>query len=239
MLLSQCLSRLPNDRPSGFSEVLDRLAKIRPDAPRSSSLPKSPTPKPQPPRAVPPPAKPQRATQPELEVLPISALGTAEPLPAAIPVYPTAIPTGRSSGRHPQVAPPPYAPPPLPQPPPLTPILAPPATRGPGIAVVLVGIVALLTNVVILFSGMVAMEEGNFGGAGDTVLWLLFGFCALASGVSIVSGVLMLNRKAYALALTGCFLAMLPIGICFIAGLPIGIWAMAVISRPEVRATFT
>ncbi len=238
VLLGQCLARLPNDRPSGFAEVLERLAKMRADPHKSH--PKQPIPQPPPKPVSPPPPKLPQVVAPALEILPITALETAaEPLPAAIPVYPSVIPTGRSSARYPQAAPPSPPPPPLPPPRPMMPYLAPPATRGPGIAIVVVGIVALLTNVGILLPHMMAMSEGHFDGETDTVMGLLFAFFALASAVSIVSGVLMLNRKVYALSLTGCFLAMLPIGVCAIVGLPIGIWGAAVLMRQDVRRTFT
>ncbi len=45
VLLGQCLSRLPNTRPSGFAEVLDQLAKIRPEQKPSPPPPPPPTPR--------------------------------------------------------------------------------------------------------------------------------------------------------------------------------------------------
>src|SRR5207244_2531676 len=55
VLLGQCLSRLPNDRPSSFAEVLDKLAKIRPEPPKppAAAQPKPPAARPEPPRAPP------------------------------------------------------------------------------------------------------------------------------------------------------------------------------------------
>ncbi len=109
-LLSDCLARSPNDRPSGFGEVLKRLDDFMQPA---EAIP-APTPKPKPPSAVPkPPARPlfetpaplfdpkpppvkPRPPQPPA-IRPIHELPGNEPL-SAIPVpkpkYPDALAGG-------------------------------------------------------------------------------------------------------------------------------------------------
>jgi serine/threonine protein kinase len=258
-LLGQCLARMPNERPSGFAEVLDKLGRIRPDPPKSS---------PQTPKAQPkttPPVKPPPVQPEKIEILPITALEAGEQrLPSAIPVRPQAIPTGRSSSpRYPQAQ------------------LAPPtrfvprrtdpakAATAPGWAVAVIGMIALLVNGGAMFSLLggrptpryeytpsSSKEELSKDGLSDsssseipqpaavgndyvTPSVVVLFLCALASIASTICGFLMLNRKMHTMSLVGCFLSMLPIGVCCLGGLPIGIWGVMTIMRPEVRSTFT
>ncbi len=229
LLLGQCLSRLPTDRPAGFAEVLDKLVKIRPDTAKPAPRP---TPKP-------PPRKPEVEA---IEIIPIAELNEGKKeYPPAIPVYPEAIPTGRPSARYPKA--PLRPPPPLP----LAPLRKPPvaidpgqAVKAPGIAVAAIGMASILLNAMCLIAVMVS-GDGPIGKSAeyvtvDVVLFLVF---LAASILSTVGGFLMLNRKMFPLSLIGCFLSMLPIGVCCIGGLPIGIWGAMVLLRPEVRNTFT
>ena len=223
ILLGQCLSRMPNTRPSGFAEVLDQLAKIRPEQ------------KPPPPAPSPPPPPPRKAEElPDaIEIVPISELDKGRnPHPTAVPVYPQAIPTGRSSSRYPKA--PLRPPPPLP----LASVAADPgkAVVAPGLAVALIGIASILLNGMVLIANVVREEGPEYVQMIELVLFLVF---LAASVVSTVCGFLMLKRKMFTLSLIGCFLSMLPIGVCCIGGLPIGIWGVVVLLRPEVRSTFT
>ncbi len=224
ILLGQCLSRMPNTRPSGFAEVLDQLAKIRPE--------QKPPPPPPPPPPSPPPRKAEKLPD-AIEIVPISQLDEGRnPHPTAVPVYPQAIPTGRSSSGYPKA---PTRPPP---PPPRLPMAASDpgkAVVAPGLAVALIGIASILLNAVCLIAVMVAGDRAEYVMV-DLTLFLVF---LAASIVSTACGFLMLKRKMFTLSLIGCFLSMLPIGVCCIGGLPIGIWGVFTLLRPEVRNTFT
>jgi predicted Ser/Thr protein kinase len=75
----------------------------------------------------------------------------------------------------------------------------------------------------------------------STVLSVLDLFRDNSLGVGmflIVTAVLLLWRQGYWLAVVASVVAMLPISPTFIVGLPVGIWALATLSRPEVRAAF-
>ena len=227
ILLGQCLSRLPNTRPSGFAEVLDQLAKIRPEQ------------KPSPPPPPPPTPRKLEELPDAIEIVPISELDKGRKShPTAVPVYPQAIPTGRSSSRYPKT---PLRPPPLP-PPPRRPTAADPrrAVAGPGLAVALIGMAAILVNGSVVLLGMVSPSSfGSYESGPNIAPVVVYALFLAVSIASTICGFLMFNRKMYALSLIGCFLSMLPIGPCCIGGLPIGIWGVFTLRRPEVRNTFT
>jgi len=55
----------------------------------------------------------------------------------------------------------------------------------------------------------------------------------------LVAGVKMKKLEAYGLAVAASIIAMIPcLSTCCIVGLPIGIWALVVLSKPEVKASF-
>ena len=224
VLLSQCLARTPNERPSGFGEVLKKLddfARPRP----------APTPKPTPAPTPPVPAAPRPKA---IEVLPISHLPPAhEAIPSVLPVARRShevLPVARAAPRPPGPPPPPSLPPP--------PFQAPEAIRGPAIAMILVNLASMAVNLLILFSGMMEFSQHDPSDT-DVITWVVFLCCTLANAFSLLASILMLMRKQFALSIVGCLLAMLPIGVCCIGGLPVGLWAMTTLLRPEVRSTFT
>jgi hypothetical protein len=116
-----------------------------------------------------------------------------------------------------------------------------PAVTGPAVGILVIGVAALLVNGFLCFSeaAVLASPSPDIDSDMHLILLVALSGAALASLVTIVSGILMLNRKLYTLSLVGCFLAMLPIGVCFIVGLPLGIWGVTTLMRADVRATFT
>jgi hypothetical protein len=63
---------------------------------------------------------------------------------------------------------------------------------------------------------------------------------ALLSTVTFLGGIAMLRRQLYGLAIAGSIAAMLNlIDCCCVFGLPVGIWALIVLLRPEVKASFS
>jgi hypothetical protein len=73
-------------------------------------------------------------------------------------------------------------------------------------------------------------------GPGSKLLNLL----GLAIAGTMAFGALqMRNLKSYPLAVTACVLGMLPCTNCCCVTLPIGIWALTVLMKPEVKASFT
>ncbi|HVS40554.1 MAG TPA: protein kinase [Gemmataceae bacterium] len=253
ILLGQCLARMPNDRPSGFAEVLERLVKIRPDATKGGPPKLKPAPQPPPqkslqpfqPVVVLPKAKPAAALPTAVEVRPITELGADDKRrPPAAPVYPQAIPIGRSSSRHPKAPPlPPSAPPPRRSTRPLARRIAGKdpgqAVKAPGLAIALNGLASVLLNGI--FAIVALVEPKAFGTDREfgPILVMIYGVFVIASLATAVCGFVMFNRKAYTVCLIGCFLSLLPIGSCCIAGLPIGIWGIATLMRPDVKNSFT
>lgn len=57
--------------------------------------------------------------------------------------------------------------------------------------------------------------------------------------VTVFAGVRMLQLRSYGWVLTGIFLAMIPcLSGCYCLGIPLGIWALVVINRPAIKASF-
>ncbi|NND99744.1 MAG: hypothetical protein HKN47_20690 [Pirellulaceae bacterium] len=57
--------------------------------------------------------------------------------------------------------------------------------------------------------------------------------------VVVAGGIAMLRRKAYALAMSGAICGVVPIcGPCLVLGIPFAIWALVLLNKPEVKASF-
>jgi hypothetical protein len=132
-------------------------------------------------------------------------------------------------------------------------------TMAPGIAVLTVGILALLNGLfggILFFALMGARGPGGqanfpglgpgfpaggpanpmqfmFQGLGSLIVGLCWGGLVIAGGISII------RRKIYPLAMTGSIVGMVPCNCCCVLGLPIGIWALVVLAKPEVKDAFT
>jgi hypothetical protein len=62
---------------------------------------------------------------------------------------------------------------------------------------------------------------------------------ALLSLVTLVGGIAMVRRQFYGLAIAGCVAAMINLSDgCCLLGLPVGIWALVVLLKPDVKASF-
>lgn len=65
------------------------------------------------------------------------------------------------------------------------------------------------------------------------------GWIFIVMGVLIIVGAAqMLWRRAYALAIAGSIVAMIPCSPFFVLGLPFGIWSLVVLLKPEVQSLF-
>jgi hypothetical protein len=131
-------------------------------------------------------------------------------------------------------------------------------TMAPGIALLSVGILALVG--LLLGFVLVAMMPGGpgifgpgfrrpgpfglriallppglpiIGQALDAVFELLWDGLVIAGGISLI------KRQVYPLAMTGAIVGMVPCtNCCCLFSLPIGIWALVVLSKPEVKDAF-
>jgi hypothetical protein len=123
--------------------------------------------------------------------------------------------------------------------------------QGPGIALIVLGVLVLLIQAAYLVlqllgtgMGAIGVASGDADAVGSlmggvlgmvfTVIWMLF------SGIIIFGGVKMKNLQSYGLAMASTIIAMLPCttGWCCLLGLPLGIWALVVLMKPEVKAAF-
>ena len=57
--------------------------------------------------------------------------------------------------------------------------------------------------------------------------------------IMILGGLAMMNVQSYTLAKTSGVIALIPVTPAWLLGLPTGIWALAMLSRPHVKAAFT
>lgn len=153
----------------------------------------------------------------------------------------------------PGAAPPGYGPPPggVPGMPPMGAGDPKSMVQGPGIALIVLGVLVLLGQLFYLLYTLLVTGVGAMGAAsGDpdgvgalmggvvgmvmTVVWMLF------SAIIIFGGVKMKNLQSYGLAMAAAIIGMLPCttGWCCLLGLPIGIWAVVILMKPEVKSSF-
>jgi hypothetical protein len=123
--------------------------------------------------------------------------------------------------------------------------------NGPGIALMVVGILSLVTNLlngiyqVILLLGQTAMMEMSPEGilmlltqGGWSIIQAAIGFCTAFA--VIYAGTCLRATKSSGMVYAGSILAMIPccIGCCCIVGLPAGIWALVVMQDEKVKQAF-
>lgn len=119
---------------------------------------------------------------------------------------------------------------------------------GPGIALIVVGVIALLWHLgwgilSLLGSGLnvVAGGSGAMGGIMSGIVGaILYIVMALLQGIVIFGGVKMKNLQSWGLSVAAAVVALLPCTnwICCLIGAPIGIWALVVLMNQEVKASF-
>src|SRR5687768_6816315 len=121
--------------------------------------------------------------------------------------------------------------------------------NGPGIALIVVGVIGALFALVRIPAGILQMSNPDMARALHDVgldasagigLAVCGGILALIGSVlTIVAGAKMRGLSGYGLAIAGSILAMIPCtnGCCCI-GLPIGIWSIVVLMDPQVKASF-
>jgi hypothetical protein len=90
---------------------------------------------------------------------------------------------------------------------------------------------------------MILSPQGLFRDEGHEFIWVssLVSYCIifLASLVSIAAAIAMLRMQPKWLAWTGAILALVPMfGPCMGLTIPLGIWALVILRRPEVNASF-
>jgi len=114
--------------------------------------------------------------------------------------------------------------------------------HGPAVGLLIVGLVGGLTFAARCLL-MMWLHSHTF--PDTSPVWILVQFLEIARVLDPFKGLLlivaalpMLWMRAYWLAVAASIVAMLPVGPSFLAGVPIGIWALAVLTKPEVKAAF-
>jgi hypothetical protein len=121
---------------------------------------------------------------------------------------------------------------------------------GPGIALLVIGILTILLallggllNSVGAIQGRPGAPNPFFpkgaaapGAAIQVAAIVLDGF--IYGGCLIAGSICMLQRRVYAMAMTGTIVAMLPCNCCCVFGLPFGIWGLVMLTKPEVQEAF-
>lgn len=59
------------------------------------------------------------------------------------------------------------------------------------------------------------------------------------AGLMVFGGVQMRTLKSYGVAIAACVIGMLPCTSCCCVTLPIAIWALTILTKPEIKASFT
>jgi hypothetical protein len=121
---------------------------------------------------------------------------------------------------------------------------------GPGIALLVIGILALLGGLLGGLTHGIAAVQGRPGppnpffprgqaGPGEAIQSVLIVLDGLIYGGCLIAGsICMLQRRVYAMAMTATIVAMLPCNCCCLFGLPFGIWGLVTLNKPEVQGAF-
>ena len=59
------------------------------------------------------------------------------------------------------------------------------------------------------------------------------------AGLMVFAGVQMRNLKGYGLAIAACVIGMLPCTGCCCVTLPVAIWTLTILTRPEIKSSFS
>ena len=120
---------------------------------------------------------------------------------------------------------------------------------GPGIALMVIGILGLVLGVLILGLSVVAgsllamQPAGARGGGGDMWINMATNFVSSIGSIALgavmtYGGLQMKNLRSKTWARAASIIAMVPCLTCCLYGLPIGIWATVVLNKPEVSSAF-
>ena len=123
-----------------------------------------------------------------------------------------------------------------------------PATvvKLPALCLMIIGIIGMVgtaLGLVLVFTGFgIASLGGRFSaagmGAGALGMVIRVAFLIL-QGVITLAGYHMGRLRNYGLAISGSVLAIVPcVSPCCIVGIPFGIWALVVLLKPGVKASF-
>ena len=127
--------------------------------------------------------------------------------------------------------------------------------RGPAIGILVTGVLGALLSLIGLVMNLAGMNKAQevppgfpeqyrqmfesymkfveqYGSVSNVLVLAL-------SAVTILAGVRMMQLRSHGLVMTGVILSMIPCcsGCCCL-GLPFGIWALVVLNRPSVKASF-
>ena len=117
--------------------------------------------------------------------------------------------------------------------------------NGPGIFLLIVGVLNALAGIVMLLVHLLGVGLGAASGADFAVYFnggmgIVIDILGILFGAVIIFGAMkMRSLQGYGIAMTAAVLAMLPCTYCCCpAGLAAGIWALVVLMKPEVKAAY-
>jgi hypothetical protein len=145
---------------------------------------------------------------------------------------------------------------PLTQPSPPTSPTAPDRATAPAIALIFIGFVGLV--IMLLPTAIAVFQPQTLPGKGAAMPspgWLghmppfipamktgalgVYLIYLILYAVTIWGGIKMLKRKDYVLAMAAAIIQIIPgVGFYYVVGIPFGIWALMVLRKPEVKASF-
>jgi hypothetical protein len=115
------------------------------------------------------------------------------------------------------------------------------AAKGPGIALLVVGVLGLLMGlfyVVQAIHGRPMLGGPNQDVDNPAVLWVIAGVSLLWGAIVTLGGVKLMQLQSYGSVMVAVIFAMLPCNPCCLPGIPIAIWALVVMARPDVKRAF-
>lgn len=131
-----------------------------------------------------------------------------------------------------------------------SPQLAASMVSGPGIALIVLGVLVGLGNVAGIFMNLLGVMAHQSTGDPqmDKIVNLMSGGMGVISGIigivlaglTIFAGIQMQKLRNYSLVMAMLILNMIPCcnSCCCVIGLPIGIWGLVILMKPEVKSAF-
>jgi predicted Zn finger-like uncharacterized protein len=116
------------------------------------------------------------------------------------------------------------------------------AVKAPAIAMMVVGglgfLIAILTLILFAKGALPDQRGANIDAARETGHYIGLVLIFMWGIIVPYAGFMMMSLRNYSSVMIGVIFAMLPCNLACFLGIPLGIWAIAVMSRPEVKRAF-
>ena len=121
---------------------------------------------------------------------------------------------------------------------------------GPGIGLIVTAAIGMCVQVLGILMNILGVGMGAAAGPDNPAaamnmisggFGIVMGVVGIIVGIVVLIGAMKMRKlQSYGFAMTAAIIAMIPcISPCCLLGLPFGIWALVILLKPEVKASFT